>query len=141
MKKAQAAIEFIMTYGWAILVVMVAIAALAYFGVLSPSKFLPEQCLLPPGMACLEQKATPTGLTLQLRNSLGKDLTITDITDVDGGCSSTGGTLANGQSGTYTFTGCSHPASGSQYKTDLTISYTANNVSHTKTGSLVTQVE
>lgn len=29
-----------MTYGWAILVVLAAIAALAYFGVLSPDKFL-----------------------------------------------------------------------------------------------------
>ena len=33
-KKAQAAMEFLMTYGWAILVVLVTIGALAYFGVL-----------------------------------------------------------------------------------------------------------
>ena len=33
-KKSQAALEFIMTYGWAILVVLVAIGALAYFGIL-----------------------------------------------------------------------------------------------------------
>jgi len=31
MKKSQAAMEFLMTYGWAILVVLVAIGALAYF--------------------------------------------------------------------------------------------------------------
>lgn len=31
-KKGQAAMEFLMTYGWAILVVLVAIGALAYFG-------------------------------------------------------------------------------------------------------------
>ena len=37
-KKSQAAMEFLMTYGWAILVVLVAICALAYFGVLSPDK-------------------------------------------------------------------------------------------------------
>jgi len=43
MKKSQAAMEFLMTYGWAILVVLVAIAALAYFGVLSPEKFLPDR--------------------------------------------------------------------------------------------------
>lgn len=42
-KKGQAAMEFLMTYGWAILVVLAAIAALAYFGVLSPSKMLPER--------------------------------------------------------------------------------------------------
>jgi hypothetical protein len=33
MKKSQAAMEFLMTYGWAILVVLVAIGVLAYFGV------------------------------------------------------------------------------------------------------------
>ena len=42
MRKGQAALEFLMTYGWAILVVLAAIAALAYFGVLSPDRFLPE---------------------------------------------------------------------------------------------------
>ena len=31
-----------MTYGWAILVVLIAIGVLAYFGVLSPERFLPE---------------------------------------------------------------------------------------------------
>ncbi|HGJ67134.1 TPA: hypothetical protein ENS27_17370 [bacterium] len=44
MRKAQAALEFLMTYGWAIMVVLAAIGALAYFGVLSPSNFLPDQC-------------------------------------------------------------------------------------------------
>lgn len=42
-KKSQLALEFLMNYGWAILVVIVAIGALAYFGVLNPEKFKPEQ--------------------------------------------------------------------------------------------------
>lgn len=37
-RKEQAGLEFLMTYGWAILVVLVTIAVLAYFGVLSPTK-------------------------------------------------------------------------------------------------------
>lgn len=41
-KKSQAALEFLFTYGWAILVILVAIGALAYFGVLSPCKVYPE---------------------------------------------------------------------------------------------------
>ena len=39
-KKSQVALDFLMTYGWAILVVLVAIGALAYFGVLIPDKYL-----------------------------------------------------------------------------------------------------
>ncbi len=42
MKKGQVAMEFLMTYGWAIMVVLVAIGLLAYFSVLSPDKFMPQ---------------------------------------------------------------------------------------------------
>ncbi len=58
MKKGQAALEFLMTYGWAILVVLAAVGALAYFGVLSPGKFLPEKCITTnPAISCAGGKA------------------------------------------------------------------------------------
>lgn len=60
-KKGQAAMEFLMTYGWAILVVLVAIGALAYFGVLDPSKFLPERCTGPSGMDCVDKASLTDG--------------------------------------------------------------------------------
>ena len=41
-KRGQAAMEFLLTYGWAILVVLVVIGALAYMGVLDPAKMLPR---------------------------------------------------------------------------------------------------
>jgi len=41
-KKGQVAMAFFMTYGWAILVVLVAIGALAYFGVLAPKVGSPD---------------------------------------------------------------------------------------------------
>lgn len=50
--KGQAALEFMMTYGWAILVVLAAIGALSYFGILNPSKFTPDTCLASSGFAC-----------------------------------------------------------------------------------------
>lgn len=37
--KGQAALEFLTTYGWAFLVILVMIGALTYFGVLAPAKF------------------------------------------------------------------------------------------------------
>lgn len=39
-KKAQKAMEFLMTYGWAILVVVIALAMLIYF--VKPSDMIPE---------------------------------------------------------------------------------------------------
>ncbi|MDP3733398.1 MAG: hypothetical protein Q8Q91_02540, partial [Candidatus Daviesbacteria bacterium] len=82
--KSQAAMEFLMTYGWAILVVLVAIGALAYFGVLSPDKFLPSKCTLPAGIACIDFKLTSGAgaantATVVLRNGLGFDLTLVTI--------------------------------------------------------------
>ena len=38
MRKAQAALEFLTTYGWAFIVILIMIGALAYFGVLNPSR-------------------------------------------------------------------------------------------------------
>lgn len=39
-QKGQAAMEFLMTYGWAILAAIIAIGVLAYFGVFSPGNFV-----------------------------------------------------------------------------------------------------
>jgi len=80
MKKGQAAMEFLMTYGWAILVVLAAIGALAYFGVLSPSKLLPNKCTLSPGFDFGDCKASTGGLQLSIRNGLGSDTTYLNVT-------------------------------------------------------------
>lgn len=43
-KKMEMFIEFMMVYGWAILVVIGAIGALAYFGVFNPQNLFPVDC-------------------------------------------------------------------------------------------------
>lgn len=42
-KEESILLTFLLTYGWIILVVLVMIGALAYFGVISPDRFLPNQ--------------------------------------------------------------------------------------------------
>jgi len=81
-KKGQAAMEFLMTYGWAILVVIAAISALAYFGVLDPARLLPERCQFPAGMDCIDKAAidsTGSTVTVALRNNVGNSINITDV--------------------------------------------------------------
>ncbi|NQV09045.1 hypothetical protein HQ529_04295 [Candidatus Woesearchaeota archaeon] len=104
-KKAQAALEFLMTYGWAILVVLVVIGALAYFGILNPSILLPEKCTLQMGLYCKDHRVDAENgkINLKLENGMGKDIIITSIEiegDVlPGGCYTGLGNYTNLTSG------------------------------------------
>ena len=98
-RKSQAALEFLTTYAWAFLVIIIMIGALAYFGVLSPSKLLPERCNFGSEIACNKDLLVATSVagdnvvggaadnavTMRLRNGAGTQLTVTGatvITDV-----------------------------------------------------------
>ncbi|MAG91143.1 hypothetical protein CMO83_00535 [Candidatus Woesearchaeota archaeon] len=141
-KKSQAALEFIMTYGWAILVVLVAIGALAYFGVLSPDRFLPSKCNLQAGIACIDHKATPAQVQVRLVNSLGFDIDTITVKAGSCGTSSSPATLANGAQSTYTIT-CSPVLTGSKYNQQLNISYTVTetSITHNNVGQITTRIE
>ena len=144
-RSSQAALEFIMTYGWAILVVLVAIGALAYFGVLSPDKFLPNKCTLQAGIACLDHRVTASNVQVVLQNSLGDD--INNVSVRAGGCGdypSTGGstgsaTLANSDQATYTIP-CT--LTGTKYNAQLNVSYavTRKGLNHISVGQITTQI-
>ncbi|MFH1174241.1 MAG: hypothetical protein V1725_03855 [archaeon] len=82
--RAQAALEFLTTYGWAIMVVLVAVAALAYFGVLNPKQLLPEKCIVGAGLSCIDYgvefnaNGKPWSISAIFVNNYGT--TIRDIT-------------------------------------------------------------
>ena len=141
-RKSQAAMEFLMTYGWAILVVLAAIAALAYFGVLSPEKLLPEKCIIAPGIACVQHKLDSSTTLLILSNGLGRSINITSVQVGD--CTGTfTNLLASGDEANFQLTGCSNGASKDAFKGDITLSYTdvAYNISKTVHGNLATKIE
>jgi len=144
MKKAQAAMEFLMTYGWAILVVLLAIAALAYFGVLNPGKYLPSSCTLGTGLSCTDFKVDGTAntVTLVIRNGMGEDLNPFNVS-IAGDCvgeeSATDG-LVDGEQETIVIS-CGD-ITGSKFKEDIVMTYTGESgLSHTKAGSISAQVE
>ena len=144
-KKGQAAMEFLMTYGWAILVVLAAIGALAYFGVLSPDRFMPEKCTLPSGVACLDFTASQTQVVMRIQNSAGFDMSnvVVQVQDSNGtvNCAASGDTtLTNGETDTYTCAGTFTPG---KLKSTVSLQYTnaQTGLSHTKTGELIAKVE
>ena len=144
-KKSQAAMEFLMTYGWAILVVLVAIGALAYFGVLSPDKFLPAKCQLPAGIACVDHRATTSNVVIVLQNGMGFDASGVTV-KIGGACSAIAtpvgdNRLNNGEKETYTAP-C-NLTSGSKLSTSIGVEYTNadTSLSHVTNGTITTRVE
>jgi hypothetical protein len=86
-RRGQAALEFLTTYGWAFMVLLVMIGALVYFNVLNTDTFMPEKCTFEPGILCtdtialaINPPATPKdNLNFTLINSLGKAIKVEEV--------------------------------------------------------------
>ena len=151
--KGQAALEFIMTYGWAILVVLVAIGALAYFGVLSPDKLLPNKCLMTSGLSCDDARVSRNSIQMKLTNSLGQDLkdinmhnygcinTAIPVTGIPHNCTGPS-SLNNGQAATWTCT-CTAGLGGTKYSSSVGFYYTSidSNIAHAVNGTIIQRIE
>lgn len=77
--RGQAALEFLSTYGFAFLIILVMIGALAYFGVLNPQRFLPERCVFGNEVSCrdfmLQRTGTGADVSFFLGNNIGNTMT------------------------------------------------------------------
>ena len=159
--------EFLMTYGWAVLVVLIVIGALAYFGVLNPQKLLPEKCTLMVGLYCLDHRISTAGagadaVFLRMENGMGKDVKIINLTFKENSASplltcsvqSANGVIniSNGQSQVVNFStgglaACTPAAGllvgGSKYKIDIEFvyRYTDSTFDHTGHGELFATAE
>ncbi len=84
-KKGQAAMEFLMTYGWAILAAVIAIGVLAYFGVFSPGKYITGNAIVNPpfyipAANAMESHGANGGVQLAIKNNGGEDYEIYSVT-------------------------------------------------------------
>jgi hypothetical protein len=161
-KKGQAAMEFLMTYGWAILVVLAAIGALAYFGVLSPDNLLPERTSFQAPLANIDTAVITTDsvgdtitLGIAFANNVGYGITTAATAtmsnvELDGTpytCTATAGTsvpaagttIANNERFTYEWvcTTAAVPAASmnKRLKADLGFEYTNTYTGQTRTQS------
>lgn len=140
MKKAQAAMEFLMTYGWAILVVLVAIGALAYFGVLSPDKMLPEKCVISTGsgLFCDKYQVSTNGINLRLKNTLAEAINLTFV-GAGSSCVNTTNTQVAADSEVTLFLPCT--LTSGKFNEDLNITFVDEDLFQKKTtGTLVSRV-
>lgn len=123
-RKGQAAVEFLMTYGWAILAAIIAIGVLAYFGVFSPGKFTPTATVLNPPLYAQNQLINAGSVTIEIKNNGGEDLTLGNVTITNCGSVSSGAALAAGSTASVAVPCSPALTVGTAFKGDITVSYT-----------------
>lgn len=79
MNKAQASIEFLSTYAWAISIVVVLVGVVAYFGVFDTNAFVKPYCTLTKELVCDDYAVFRNAVNISLRNNFEKDITIYDF--------------------------------------------------------------
>ncbi len=78
--KAQL-LEYLTTYGWAILLVFVILISFSYLNILNPSRNLPSRCIIGPEFQCIDFRISGSGDTfsLLLKNNLPERIVLTNI--------------------------------------------------------------
>jgi hypothetical protein len=166
--RGQAALEFLTTYGWAFLIILVMIGAISYFGILNPSKFLPQRCTASAEFSCVDYQllSASGGVSLQLKQGIGKTIYFENVTctynDGASPVTVTGSATLNGQALTAVnnkwppkdtvTTTCNFGASsaigalkGQKTKVEYTVNYRLspppNGLLHTIAGEVFAQVQ
>lgn len=132
-KRGQAALEFLATYGWAFIVILIVIGALAYFGVTAPQRLLPDRCNLGAEFNCINYQVDTGAGEFNIRFSSNTGpVVVTDVaatsSEGDVGCTYGGGNVLLANNATDVTLSCSTFSnagiiSGEKAKLDVAISY------------------
>lgn len=78
-KKAQTALEFLMTYAWAFLIIIAGLGAFLYVQI-SAKDLINPSCTFTNGIECHNFLITETEIMLELKNNVGRNINITRMT-------------------------------------------------------------
>lgn len=88
MGKAQSAMEYLITYSWAIIIIAITLGALYALGLFNPNAFITNQCIFPADFGCLSAFLYANGtFTLNLEQATTSAVNITAA-----GCNNAGTT-------------------------------------------------
>ena len=89
--RGQQALEYLVTYGWAFVIVIITIGAFAYFGILNPQQYIPERCEFGVQLQCAdfilladEADSHPGQVHLKFFNGYGVDIEIISLSTPSG---------------------------------------------------------
>jgi uncharacterized protein (UPF0333 family) len=142
-KKGQAAMEFLMTYGWAILAAIIAIGVLAYF-YFSPGDLGANAAVLNAPFYVEAWNADAAGVNLGIKNNGQDTLTVSEVTVTIGAttCTTAAAPGAVASGATVDVDAACVLTVGDNVKGDIVVKYTrgASAVELTSTGSVSTKV-
>ncbi|MBT4577344.1 hypothetical protein HOM13_03865 [Candidatus Woesearchaeota archaeon] len=141
-KSGQGSLEFLMTYGWAVLVVIVAVGSLNFYYFSGSSSVTPETCFLGPGLGCNDFAIYEDSLSIVIINSLGRDLG--EVSIQNSNCLSLTDpiTLDNNEERILVLEGCNF--NGGDFVSEdieLTYSFIGSSIDHLREASLTTVVQ
>ena len=146
-RKGQAALDFLMTYGWAIALVVIIAAVLFSLGVFDVSNFLGNKASGFSGVAVTGWNLAPGGaFTIKLANQVGQKIQVNSVNVTIGTESQLTSLpalpLATGVSSETLNAAFSNQTASSSYTAQVTIGYTDLNANfnYTTTGTLTGKV-
>ncbi|MFH1649019.1 MAG: hypothetical protein ABIA93_00535 [Candidatus Woesearchaeota archaeon] len=74
-RKAQSMTDFLVTYGWMMVVSIAVISALAWYGVTSFEKYIPTTCTTTGLVHCSDYAVYDNAVQFRLKNNLGQPIT------------------------------------------------------------------
>jgi hypothetical protein len=78
--KLQSAVEYLVTYGWAIIIIAIVLAMVYELGYFNPSAFTNNQCIFPADFSCTYSQLSQTGnLLITLEQETGTAVNVTAL--------------------------------------------------------------
>jgi hypothetical protein len=139
--RGQSALEYLVTYGWAILAIVIIGGVLWYFGVFNPGKFFgASQCTGFTSFNCQGFNMTNTGTaTIVLDNIAGGNLVNVTVNGQLASCSPANVATGAATTCTYTYASLAGGSTGQQFpQTQVNVSYQTflSGLVHQDTGSI-----
>jgi len=97
--------EFMATYGWSLIIGLIAVGAFFLYLNLDSSSVLSDSCIMGSGLKCVDYEVSETEVKLVVLNSMGKDLS-EFFFSVEGCGDSSSEPLKNGQQSLFVATDC-----------------------------------
>ncbi len=120
--RSQAFNDFLMAYGWVIMVFLMGIAALDYFGVIDLTSVFPEKCILDYKVSCMDYEINPSETKIVIANEAKRPIIVESI-DVAGCSGSFSAEMRIGETSAFTLTGCNNGKKGKTVKGEILLEY------------------